>query len=366
MLKRIKGLGLREKGLRAIGAGHVYDRLAQLETERTHLLAELRQAEERHQAGETAHQGTLALHQAALERYEHSQREAEAKHRLAMEAKDYLDGMRSSNRLVEIDYPAQPRVRYGWDRPPQPHLFKLLSSRDDHYRSVLTSFLPLLDTAARIAPRAADSSGEPRWVNDWLPAFDAISLYGFIATRRPRRFLEIGSGNSTLFARRAVRDWSPGTKIVSIDPAPRAEVDAQCDEVIRMPLEQVPLSLFEGVTSDDIVFFDGSHRAFQNSDVTVFFTEILSMLPEGTLVGVHDIFLPYDYPQNWLGRWYSEQYLLACWLLGGERLRVELPVAHCGHVASIHSVLAPYWTHAALAEASHLGGAFWFSVAKQL
>ena len=356
MLKRIKGLGLREKGLRAIGAGHVYDRLAQLEIERSRLLSELRQAEGRHKAAEKAHQATL-------ERNEHDKREAASNHQLEIEAKTYLDGMRSSNRLVEIDYPAYPRVRFGWDQPPHPQLFKLLSSRDDHYRGVLRSFLPLLETASRIAPRATDNAGEPHWVNDWLPAFDAISLYGFIATRRPRRFLEIGSGNSTLFARRAVRDWSPDTKIVSIDPAPRAEVDAQCDEVIRLPLEEVSLSLFESVTSDDIVFFDGSHRAFQNSDVTVFFTEILPMLPVGTLVGVHDIFLPYDYPQHWLGRWYSEQYLLASWLLGGERLRVELPVAHCGHVSSIHSVLAPYWTHASLADSGHHGGAFWFSVA---
>lgn len=358
MLNRIKGLGLREKALRAIGAGHVYDRVAQLEAERHQLASAVRQAEARHDAGEKARR-------AALEQHEHERREADAKQRSEAEAKSYLDELRSSDRLVEIDYPVRPRVRFGWDQPPHPQLFRLLSSRDDHYRGVLRSFLPLLETAARIAPRTAGSSGEPQWINDWLPAFDAISLYGFIATRRPRRFLEIGSGNSTLFARRAVRDWSPGTTIVSVDPAPRAEVDAQCDEVIRMPLEQVPLSVFEGVTPDDIVFFDGSHRAFQNSDVTVFFTEILPMLPAGTLVGVHDIFLPYDYPQIWLGRWYSEQYLLASWLLGGERLRVELPVAHCGHVPSIHSVLAPFWNHAALADAAHHGGIFWFSVAER-
>ena len=63
---------------------------------------------------------------------------------------------------------------------------------------------------------------------------------------------------------------------------------------------------------------------------TVFFTEILPALPPGTLVGVHDIFLPADYPVAWLDLYLSEQYLLACWLLGGDRLQIELPMHHIG------------------------------------
>ena len=51
--------------------------------------------------------------------------------------------------------------------------------------------------------------------------------------RRPRRFIEIGSGNSTKFARRAIRDHWLNTSIVSIDPFPRSEIDAICDEVVR-------------------------------------------------------------------------------------------------------------------------------------
>jgi hypothetical protein len=33
--------------------------------------------------------------------------------------------------------------------------------------------------------------------------------------------------------------------------------------------------------------------------------------------GLHDIFLPYDYPQEWVNRFYNEQYLLTSYLLGG-------------------------------------------------
>jgi Methyltransferase domain len=383
MLNLIKGRGLRERVLRAFSAGDLYDRLAQLELERGRLLAEAcreaeeatrraaekaRLAEARRQAAEEKARLAEARRQAAEEKARLAEARRQAAEQVAEQAgaaRRYLDAMSSANRLVEIDYSARPRVRYGWDLPPHPQLQRILSSGEDRYRITLRSFLPLLDTICRVAPHAKIGGGEPHWLNDWFPAFDAISLYGLVATRRPRRLVEIGSGNSTLFARRAVRDHSPGTRIVSIDPSPRAEVDAQCDEVVRMPLEDVPLSFFEGITPADMVFFDGSHRAFQNSDATVFFTEILPLLPAGTLVGVHDIFLPYDYPQAWLGRWYSEQYLLACWLLGGRRLYVELPVEHCSHVPALHSVLAPFWAHPSLAGAGHFGGAFWFSVAER-
>ena len=45
-------------------------------------------------------------------------------------------------------------------------------------------------------------------VNAFLPGLDALALYGMIADRRPARYLEIGSGNSTKFAARAKRRHS--------------------------------------------------------------------------------------------------------------------------------------------------------------
>jgi Methyltransferase domain len=222
-----------------------------------------------------------------------------------------LTTLRASHRLIEIDYPVRPMARHGWDRPPHPQLLALLAAHEDRYRATLQSFLPLQSALRRITLHKTEP-GQPHWVNDYFPAFDAISLYGFIATRQPRRLIEIGSGNSTLFARRAIADHGVATGIVSIDPTPRADVDAICDEVMRQPLEDVPLGFFQGVTADDMLFFDGSHRALQNSDATIFFTEIVPMLPVGTLVGVHDSFLPFDYPADWYDRWNSEQYLLAC------------------------------------------------------
>jgi hypothetical protein len=60
---------------------------------------------------------------------------------------------------------------------------------------------------------------------------------------------------------------------------------------------------------------DGSHRALTKSDVTVIMLDVLPRLKPGVLVGFHDIFLPFDYPDHWKERTYNEQYMLASVLL---------------------------------------------------
>jgi hypothetical protein len=72
-------------------------------------------------------------------------------------------------------------------------------------------------------------------------------------------------------------------------------------------------------TPGSILFFDGSHRSFPGSDVTMFFMEVLPALQPGVLIHIHDIFLPEDYPSDRGTRYWSEQYLLASWPLGGTR-----------------------------------------------
>jgi hypothetical protein len=90
-------------------------------------------------------------------------------------------------------------------------------------------------------------------------------------------------------------------------------------------------------------------------------TEIVPRLAPRVLVGVHDIFLPWDYPPEWAPRYYSEQYLLACYLLGGNTLKLELPVFYCSKTPALYDILDPIWTLPSLAEASKPGGLFWFT-----
>lgn len=263
---------------------------------------------------------------------------------------------------MEFDYPYARKTR-PWLRSPGIHqLYHLLQASNARAAEVLEGFAHLREPLSRIRarPAASDPPGTPHWDNEYLPALDAIAIYGFLARTNPGVYLEIGSGNSTRFAARAIADHGLRTRIVSIDPQPRAEIDALCDEVVRAPLEELEPERFTELTAEDVVFLDGSHRSFQSSDVTVFFLELLPVLPRGVIYGIHDVFLPADYPLHWVDRWYNEQYLLAAYLHGGAGGdEIVLP---CSHVASQEALVAkldPLWRLAELRDAPRFGSSFW-------
>jgi hypothetical protein len=64
-------------------------------------------------------------------------------------------------------------------------------------------------------------------------------------------------------ARRAEDAFGLRTRLTSIDPEPRNDVDKLCDEVIRQPLERSDVAMFETLGPGEIVFLDSSDRAFQ-------------------------------------------------------------------------------------------------------
>ncbi|MCP6769643.1 hypothetical protein NL529_32825, partial [Klebsiella pneumoniae] len=78
-----------------------------------------------------------------------------------------------------------------------------------------------------------NSATDPYWNNEYLPGLDIVALYSLLKKINPVNYVEIGSGNSTMVARKAIRENSLRSKIVSIDPFPRAEIDGISDLVIR-------------------------------------------------------------------------------------------------------------------------------------
>jgi len=272
-----------------------------------------------------------------------------------------LERLDKANRLIKLDYPYRPKRR-PLERS-RSKLFDIISVASPHYLKLLGEIAAFAPFFERIPVHASVIAEDPtpRWVNGWFPGVDAISLYGLLAIHDPRWYVEIGSGNSTMFARRAIRDLALRTSIISIDPYPRADIDSICDQVIRMPCEDVSMSFFDQLSPDDILFVDNSHRAFQNSDVTVFFTEILPYLPSGIIYGLHDIYLPWDYPDEWSHRFYNEQYLLASYLLGGARGdAILLPNAFLSlGDPGLLRPLGNTFDNPKLAGIEKTGGAFW-------
>lgn len=268
---------------------------------------------------------------------------------------------KTRDRVISLDYPtsADNKPRWGYGAAPHPILTEILERKRDYYKKLLTRFSEFRDYYRRISLKeSAAEPAEPYLLNAWLPGLDSLALYCMLAIRRPATYMEIGSGNSTRFARRSIRDHHLQTELISIDPKPRAEIDELCTKVIRESVETVSMDYFDRLKPNDILFVDNSHRCFMNSDVTVTFLDILPRLKPGVLVHIHDIFLPYDYPPHWAQLYYSEQYLLAaCLLADCQKFDIVLPNAFISHDTELQGLVNPIFS--GLEGVSGGGGSFW-------
>ena len=203
----------------------------------------------------------------------------------------------------------------------------------------------------------------PAWNNNFLPGLDIAALYMYIAERKPKKYMEVGSGNSTLVAAAAKNQYSTDTEIISIDPYPRADIDQVSQRIVRRPFEEVGTEWADELEAGDILFIDNSHRALPNSDATVFFLEWLPRLKEGVIVQVHDIYLPWDYPQDMCERGYSEQYVLAAMVMSNpERYRPIFPAFWIAQQPDMQATLGPLWENKNLHGVERHGGSFWFEI----
>jgi len=263
---------------------------------------------------------------------------------------------------VQLDYDYTPAVRALEISKGGRLLAERILRDRSRIEETLTRIAVFREDMGRIPANAVEEDPEqPYWTNGWLPAVDAAMLYSLVASHRPSVYLEVGSGNSTKFVRRAIRDHSLATRIISIDPCPRAEVDAICDEVIRSPIENVDIdNVAARLKSGDVVFVDNSHRGFQNSDVTVCFMELMPALPSGVCFGVHDIYLPYDYDPCHLDYFYNEQYYLGMYLLGGAvNDKIIMPAWYSCREPALAPHVVTALDHPGIPHSTLSGSSFW-------
>jgi predicted O-methyltransferase YrrM len=154
-------------------------------------------------------------------------------------------------------------------------------------------------------------------------AVDAEILFCMIRYFKPKIIFEIGSGWSTLLAAdalsRNLRDGSPG-KLIAIEPYPPEFLSASIPEeveLLRRPVQKVALTQFDALRENDMLFIDSSHVCTIGSDVQYEILEILPQLNPGVLIHIHDIFLPAEYPKEWVldrHRFWNEQYIVQAFL----------------------------------------------------
>lgn len=279
------------------------------------------------------------------------------KRRLLKEAIKHLFRHKPSfYKALYLDYPINPVPRYGFGNEPHRRIAEILTRNKAHYQELLNKFLQFESHIKKIS---LDKNNEvdPYWNNGFFPALDSLSLYSLIILMNPSRYFEVGSGHSTKFARRAIKDHNLSTKVICVDPKPRSEIAGVADEIINSPLESVDLNIFSVLEANDILFVDGSHRSFMNSDVTTIFMDVLPELKSGVLVHFHDIFLPFDYPPEISECFYSEQYLLAVVLLSTVNPDVLFPTYFIQNDQELMNIIRPITEK--LNGTSFHGGSFW-------
>jgi hypothetical protein len=159
--------------------------------------------------------------------------------------------------------------------------------------------------------------------NEGYSYSDAILLYCMIRYLKPRRLIEVGSGFSSSVTL-DTNEIFMGSSIncTFIDPYPaRLESllknnDRENVTIHKKRLQEIPIEVFKVLGENDILFIDSTHVAKFNSDVNYVIHEILPTLAHGVHIHFHDVFFPFEYPQEWLleGRAWNEQYILRAFL----------------------------------------------------
>lgn len=175
-------------------------------------------------------------------------------------------------------------------------------------------------------PFSDDDNNKTRYyfVNDQFSYSDALSLYGMLRYKKPKRVVEVGSGYSSalmldvnnLFLKNSM-------KLTFIEPFPTRlkslirPDDKKTVNIIEKPVQKVDLRQFKLLDAGDILFIDSSHVSKSGSDVNWLYFEVLPALKKGVIIHIHDIMYPFEYLDDWIkqGRSWNEAYMLKSFMM---------------------------------------------------
>ena len=194
-----------------------------------------------------------------------------------------------------------------------PGLKPLFESAEPAFADIITR----IETLSPSILALPQSQTGARLDQAWFPGLDALAAYSLIREGRTRKIIEVGSGHSTRFMAAAILDGGSETSLTCIDPVPRAALDHLNMTWHRSVLQAMPVTAFEALEEDDVLFIDSSHLLMPGTDVDYLIGHILPVLRAGVLLHIHDIFLPDPYPESWAWRGYNEQSAIAALVQGG-------------------------------------------------
>ena len=168
-------------------------------------------------------------------------------------------------------------------------------------------------------------------LNESFMAIDGNVYYSFIRHLKPRKIVEIGSGNSTILATQAIamneKESCASSELICIEPYPGAVLRRTSPRLITLvekPLQHVTMDLFLSLEPNDILFIDSMHVLKSGGDVWYEYCEILPRLKSGVYIHVHDISLPKPYPRVYFDQhlYWNEQYVLQAFLTYNAKFEV--------------------------------------------
>ena len=169
---------------------------------------------------------------------------------------------------------------------------------------------------------------------------EADVLFAFIATRKPRRVIQVGCGVSTAVMLMAAERAGYAPEIVCIEPYPSAWLrDAAANGRIRLqaePAQAVDVDVLAELGDGDLLFIDSTHAVKPGSEVNYLIHEVLPRLRAGVWVHFHDIYFPYDYTRDVLSGdmfFPQESTLLYAFLTGNARCRLEVSLSMVHYTA---------------------------------
>jgi hypothetical protein len=235
---------------------------------------------------------------------------------------------RRSKVLPIIDHYYEPKFIYsdGFDASKKRKL--PINFREQEQLALLSSFT-CVDELKQLSADGKPGEGVFFLNNGSFGAGDAEMYYLMIRHLRPKRIIEIGSGNSTLVAKMAVKkNEAEGfpVQFTCIEPYEMPWLEKVGGiEVKRQRVEEMPVEFFGVLEENDILFIDSSHIIRPENDVLFEFLEILPSLKKGVWIHIHDIFSPRHYRQDWLQdmfRLWNEQYLLEAFLCNNDHFEI--------------------------------------------
>lgn len=196
-------------------------------------------------------------------------------------------------------------------------------------------------------------------INVSYPEYDGFILHCLVREFEPKRIVELGSGMSTRVMTNALKSTASASSITCVDKYASEKTKAGLKRsgvvFLDQDITKTPMTLYDSLESDDILFIDSSHVLKNFGDVEFEFMKVLPRLRSGVVVHVHDIFLPYNYPLHWLLEWkcvLTEQQILAAYLHDNPRVRILA----ANHYNLARGICVPDQIE------YKVGGSFWFQI----